>query len=74
MFVEKHQSTMQLSHLEEEIEKIKRNTGSYFKPWFKMKVVDTVKKNSFGLFSLLDICEDNFADIKEGDRFRIINL
>lgn len=65
---------MDQNELEEKVDEIKRNSNSYFKPWYKIKVVDTVKQENEGVLTLFDLSEEGFSNIGEGERYRIINL
>ena len=65
---------MEQNELEEKVDEIKRNSNSYFKPWYKIKVVDTIKQDKEGVLTLFDLSEEGFSNIGEGERYRIINL
>lgn len=50
-----------------------KESHSYFKPWFKVKVVDTLKRNNTAIVTLFDVGFEGFDQIQEGHRFRILN-
>ena len=73
LFIHKNQK-MPPNELEEKVEEIKRNTNSYFKPWYKIKVIDTIKQENEGVLTLFDLSEEGYSNIAEGERYRISQL
>ena len=58
---------------EEKIQEAKVKLMRTFRPWFKIKVVDTLKPKKSAILTLFDFNAESFQDITEGDRVRIIN-
>lgn len=70
-FVSKHKNLTQ-EEAEQKMAEIK-DSHSYFKPWFKVKVVDTLKTNKSAILTLFDIGLEGFESVEEGHRLRILN-
>lgn len=57
----------------DEAEKAPAVPLSTFRPWFKIKVRDTLKPKFSATLSLFDIDEGGFDQIQEGERLRILD-
>lgn len=58
---------------EEKIHEARSNLMRTFRPWFKIKVVDTLHPKQSAILTLFDLNMESFQDITEGDRIRIVN-